>query len=254
MRNTLAVALMGLLTALVTAAPAVAAERRVPVKSGRPLASGLGKEVILTNLPARSKEWKAVNEHARYRQARVLRFRGDKVSSVRKSLGKIGPEFVSVAVSPTTVDMNFHLEMLELCRGLDADPMPDFHFGYLCAANGEDMGAFLTRIREREANAEAGSEAKVVALSGSGGHLAGLDYFLHFGHGQPWAVVKGMTGEAVGKLDLPRGPVVWSGACFGGVLSRSFHKSAYCLGRLGSAVGCVLRVSLASNLSHGSNF
>jgi hypothetical protein len=212
------------LLVLLLALPAVAG-RPLSLRRGRPLESGLGKAVVLTNLPARSKEGKAIAEHARHREATILRFSRDKVASVRRSLMKIGPEFVLVAVRPTTVDMNFHLEMLELCRGLDADPMPDFHFGYLCAANGEDLAAFTKRIRDREASEDASRVAKVVALTGDGKHLVGLDYLLHFGHGQPWKVVGGMTGKAVGRLSLPRGPVVWSGACFGGVLSRSYHKS-----------------------------
>jgi hypothetical protein len=134
---------------------------------------------------------------------------------------------VALAVKPETVDTNFHYEVLELCRDLDQDPMPDFHFGYLCARNGKDLMRMVDRILAREKQPPQRPVAKVVSLSGSGKHLEGLDYFLHFGHGQAWCVQKGMSGEQVGRLNLPRAPVVWSGACFNGVLSRSFHKCAY---------------------------
>jgi hypothetical protein len=206
-----------LLAASLTAAPG----------SGYPKAKGLGRSVILTNLPARSAEYKAVKRLSRHRSAKILRFRDSDVGSVRKELRRAGPEFVAVAVLPTTVDMNFQLALLELCRGLDDDPMPDFYFGYLCARDGADLMALVERIIERESNAKAAAKAKVVPLSGTGDHLRELDYILHFGHGQPWRVDGGLTGEQVGALRLERAPVVWSGACFGGVLSRSYHKSAY---------------------------
>ena len=64
-------------------------------------------------------------------------------------------------MAPATVDVNFHLDLLELCRSLDADPLPDFYFGYLTAATPEDLTRFTERILAKEA---AGGAGAVVAL------------------------------------------------------------------------------------------
>jgi hypothetical protein len=56
--------------------------------------------------------------------------------------------------------------------------------------------------------------------------VSDLDLLLHFGHGQAWCVEKMISGEEIAELPLPKAPVVFSGACFNGVLSRSWHDSA----------------------------
>ncbi|MHC4407584.1 MAG: hypothetical protein ACYS0F_01125 [Planctomycetota bacterium] len=214
------------LTPILIFAAAVAA-KPIDLKKGRPSAKGLDQLVILTNYAGTDKRFAAVKKLAEYRKAKILRFKGSKVGSVRGKLARVGPEFVALAVKPETVDVNFHYDVLELCRGLDADPMPDFFFGYLCARDGKDLAGLIERIKKREATPPDNPAAKVVALSGTCAHLQGLDYFLHFGHGQAWRVDGGLTGEQVGALEFPKSPVVWSGACFNGVLSRSYHKCAY---------------------------
>ncbi|MHC4548711.1 MAG: hypothetical protein ACYTEZ_08020 [Planctomycetota bacterium] len=214
-----------LLAASVAAAPSRA--KPIPVGRGLPKPEGVGKLVIVSNLPARDGRFEAIKRLAAHRRAGIVKFKGSKIATVRKALLRAGPEFVAVAVTPETVDINFHYEVLELCRDLDRDPMPDFHFGYLCARTGEDLARMVDRIIQREKEPPPTPVAKVVALTGNGKHLEGLDYFLHFGHGQAWRVEQGMTGEQVGRLSLPRAPIVWSGACFNGVLSRSYHKCAY---------------------------
>jgi len=221
----------GALFALLLAAPLLAAPRSraepIPLARGLPRPEGIGKLVIVTNYAGHDRRLKAVKVLAEYRGSKIFKFKGGRIGSVRKALAAQGAEFVALAVKPETVDTNFHYEVLELCRDLDRDPMPDFHFGYLCARDGADLERMVDRIIGREKRPPEPPVAKVVSLSGSGKHLEGLDYFMHFGHGQAWCVVKGLSGEQVGKLHLPRAPVVFSGACFNGVLSRSFHKCAY---------------------------
>jgi hypothetical protein len=216
---------------LLLAAPLLAAPRSrakpIPLARGLPRPEGLGKLVIVSNYAGRDGRFKAVQKLAEYRGAKIVKFKGNKIGTVRKALALQGPEFVALAVKPETVDTNFHYEVLELSRDLDRDPMPDFHFGYLCARAGEDLERMVDRIIQREKQPPQSPLAREVALNGNGKHLEGLDYFMHFGHGQAWCVVKGLSGEQVGRLHLPRAPVVWSGACFNGVLSRSYHKSAY---------------------------
>ena len=210
---------------------ATAAAAREPgwisLSKGLPKASGLGKLAIVTNLPARDARMKAVKKLAKARGAKVLRFKQSDVVSVAKALRRMGPEFVAFAVTPETVDINFHLDVLELCRNLDGDPMPDFFFGYLCARDGDDATALVERILAREARPPDKPVARLAPLVAPGTQLADIDFLLHFGHGQAWCVDKGLSGIELGKLSFPRAPVVISGACFNGVLSRSYHPCAY---------------------------
>jgi len=212
---------------LAIAAMAAADDGWIPVSRGLPKASGLGKLVIVSNIPGRDPRMKAVKALAQHRQAKIFKFKDRNVASIATALRRIGPEFVALAVRPETVDINFQLDVLELCRNLDGDPMPDFHFGYLCARDGDDMTAFVGRILAREADPPAQPVAKVEALTVPGTQLLGIDFLLHFGHGQAWRVEGGLTGVQLGKLTFRRAPVVFSGACFNGVLSHSYHPCAY---------------------------
>ncbi len=188
---------------------------------GCPKRDGLGKLAILTNLAEGDTRWKAVRALQKHRKASIVTFPGSNVRAAAAALAQAGPEFVAVAVPPTTVDMNFQLDMLDLCRGLDPDPMPDFHFGYLCARDSADLEKFVSR------ESEEGRVAQMAVAEPPGHHLQELDFILHFGHGEPCSVVQGITGEQVGALTLPKKPVVFSGACFTAVLSRSYHPCAY---------------------------
>ncbi|MFI5401809.1 MAG: tol-pal system YbgF family protein [Planctomycetota bacterium] len=192
------------------------------LSEGLPKREGLGRTVLLTNHAAGDARLKALEEWRGARGAEVVRFEGPEVQDAAKELARIGPEFVAVAVAPTAVDINFHLELLEMCRDLDADPMPDFHFGYLCARDAKDLAAFAARTLE----ARRGTEAREAVDLRQTEILSELDLVLHFGHGQAWCVEGMLSGEQIARLSLPRGPVVFSGACFNGVLSRSWHDSA----------------------------
>jgi hypothetical protein len=105
--------------------------------------------------------------------------------------------------------------------------MPDFQFGYLCARTGEDLAGLVERILVRESSRESEPKAAMAFPSPPGTQLAELDYILHFGHGKPWQIDGGMTGQQITGIELPKSPVVFSGACFTGVLSRSYHRCAY---------------------------
>jgi hypothetical protein len=192
---------------------------------GLPRAEGLGKVVVLTNLAPSDPLWKALDAWRTARKAQTVRFTGDDVRTARDGLEKAGAEFVALAVAPATVDVNFHLDVLELCRGLDADPMPDFYFGYLTAANGEDLAKFTERVLAKEA--AGGTRAAVAMPSATGREVGELDFVLHFGHGMPTEVVDWASAAQISAYALPTSPVVFSGACFNGVLSRSYHPCAY---------------------------
>lgn len=217
-----------LLAVAVGGQAAFAKSRQEPIslKRGLPKADGLGRLVIVTNFATRDARSKAVKRLAKHRDAKVIRFKDAKIDAVRKKLAREGAEFVAVAVTPETVDVNFHYEVIELSRDLDNDPMPDFFFGYLTARDGPDLEKLVDGILRREAEPPEEPVAKILPLTGTGEQVKPLDYLLHFGHGQAWRVDGGLTGKQVGALELPRAPVVFSGACFNGVLSRSYHKCA----------------------------
>ena len=195
----------------------------IQATEGFPRPEGLGKIVALTNLAAGHPLWKALDAWRAAKKAEVVRFEGNDVAKAAADLRKIGPEFVAVVVEPTTVDVNFHLDLLEMCRNLDADPMPDFHFGYLTARTRDDLEAYAARVLlPRPADS---ARAGMVAITPGGESVKPLDFVLHFGHGNPWSVVDGATGEQISAWALTRHPVVFSGACFNAVLSRSTHAS-----------------------------
>jgi hypothetical protein len=192
---------------------------------GLPRAEGLGKVVVLTNLAASDPLWKSLEAWRAARKAATVKFAGSGVGTARAALEKAGVEFVAIAVAPDTVDVNFHLDVLELCRALDDDPMPDFHLGYLTAANAKDLAKFTERILVKEATG--GTRAQVTMPTATGKELSDLDLALHFGHGFPTHVVDGASAAQISAYDLPSAPVVFSGACFNAVLSRSYHPCAY---------------------------
>jgi len=198
-------------------------DKSIQIEKGCPKPEGLSKIVVLTNLPAGGDWFKAAAAWRKFRDAEVVQFRGTDPHGAAGALRRIGPEFVAVHVKPETLDNNFHLGVLELCRGLDADPMPDFHFGYLTARNPKDLEAFLARIVAREASG--GTTGGVVSVGGSGGQLTTLDFLLHYGHGTPRRVVGGLDASGVAALTLDNRPVVFSGACFNGVCGLSFESS-----------------------------
>ncbi|MHC4862081.1 MAG: tetratricopeptide repeat protein, partial [Planctomycetota bacterium] len=198
--------------------------RSIQITEGFPRLEGQGRVVVLTDLPSTSARMKALDAWRKARTAEVVRFRPrGQPSEAARELARLGPEYVAVVVAPETLDGNFHLSMLELCRGLDEDPMPDFSFGYLVARDAKDLGDLATRILAKER--EGGRAARLVGTPSSGAAIEGLDFFIHFGHGTPRRIVRGMTASQIAALTLPRRPVVFSGACFNGVCSRSFDRS-----------------------------
>ncbi len=196
----------------------------IDVRDGLPRPEGLGKVAVVTDLPESSPLWKALEGWRRARGAAVVRFRGGRLADVADDLRKAGPEFVALAVAPGTVDVNFQWRVLELCRSLDDDPLPDFRFGYLTARDAEDLAALAER--SLRAPGDAAPKLAAVGVPASAAAVQGLDGFLHFGHGTPTAIVGALDAKALADVSLPRAPVVFSGACFNGVLSRSYHASA----------------------------
>ncbi len=198
-----------------------AGARWIDVADGCPKAAGLGRVLLLTDLAEGDDFWKALAPWREARKADVVRFRPGKLKEKADELRKIGPEFVAIAARPAEIDVNFHWEVVELCRDLDGDPMPDFDFGYLVARDAADLRALCDRSIAAKA-----SEAPAMSMVGvprTADDVKSLDAILHYGHGQPHRVDGGIDAAALGMASLPRAPLVVSGACFNGVVGRSWH-------------------------------
>ncbi len=196
----------------------------IALDTGCPRADGLGKVAVVTDLSESDPLWKALEPWRKAREARVVRFRKGRFADVVGDLRKIGPEYVAIAVAPATVDVNFHWEVFETCRRLDGDPLPDFHFGYLTARDARDLLALGERSVRATSDAE--PALAMVGVPKTVASVKDLDGFIHYGHGMPTGIDGGLDAKALAGATLPRAPVVFSGACFNGVLSRSFHASA----------------------------
>lgn len=194
----------------------------IQIVEGFPTSEGLGRVVLLTNLTKRHAMREALGPWMEARQAEVVTFRGRDVAGAAAKLRKLGHEFVAVAVEPGTIDNDFQLSMLELCRGLDEDPMPDFHYGYLTARSAEDLGALTRRILEKEK--EGGRVAREVSPPKPGLDFAGIDFFIHYGHGTSRRIVDGVSARDLDKITLPSRPIIFSGACFNGVCARTHER------------------------------
>ena len=198
-----------------------AGARWIGVDDGCPRAAGLAKVVLLTDLPADDDFFKALASWREARGAEVVRFRPGHLAGAADALRRIGPEFVAVATRPAQIDSNLQWEMVELCRDLDADPMPDFHFGWLVARDAADLRA----LAERSAAAAPRAEAKtsIIGIPKSAADVAPYDAVLHFGHGLPTGIGDGLDAPDLADAKLPRAPLVVSGACYNGVVGRSWH-------------------------------
>jgi hypothetical protein len=198
-----------------------AGARWIDVAEGCPKAAGLGKVVLLTDLAADDDLWKALAPWREARGAEVVRFRPGRLKEADDALRKIGPEFVAVATHPSEIDVNLQWDLVELCRDLDEDPMPDFHFGWLVARDAADLRA----LGERSAAAAPRDDPKTATLPvpRSAADVAPFDAVLHYGHGLPTGVQDGLDAPDLAGAKLPRAPLVVSGACFNGVVARSWH-------------------------------
>jgi tetratricopeptide (TPR) repeat protein len=198
-----------------------AGARWIDVADGCPRAAGIGKVVLLTDLSADDDFWKALAPWRDARGAEIVRFRPGRLKEAADALRKIGPEFVAVAVRPAEIDSNLQWDVVELCRDLDGDPMPDFHFGWLVARDAADLRA----LAERSAKTAPREDAKtaMIGVPASAADVAPFDAVLHFGHGQPTGIDGGLAAADLASAKLPRAPLVVSGACYNGVVGRSWH-------------------------------
>ncbi len=193
----------------------------IDVADGCPRPDGIGRVVLLTDLPADDALYTALGAWRDARGAEVVRFRSGKVQDAAAALRRLGPEFVAIATRAAQLDTNFHWDVVELCRDLDGDPLPDFHFGYLVARDAADLRA----LAERTATARPRADARLatVGVPKDAAAVAPFDAVLHYGHGLPTGLGGGLDAPDLEQGSLPRAPLVVSGACYTAAVGRSWH-------------------------------
>ncbi len=110
---------------------------------------------VLTSIPPGSPMYRSAEWLARHRYGTIVDFTSlDRdASAVLSRLRGLQPSFVAVMIRPEELDANFQLTLFELSCRLDADPFPDFAWGYFLARD----PAFL----ERQMQTVRGADAKI---------------------------------------------------------------------------------------------
>jgi len=216
---------------------------------GAPPAQNLGKLILLTDLAPGDPYRAVVDLLAEGKDAAaVLEFPPARPAEARSALLEHLPEFVILVTRPERIDVNIHLELLELAAGLDADPFADFAFGYVTGATADEAMEFARRIVTAERrrlprtllrfgpaarSSYGGPAASNVAKGWKETHAshATLDEFRERvkdlggygmvragGHGMPDGIVDGLKGKDLRALQIDFSPAVYfSGPCYCGV-------------------------------------
>lgn len=195
--------------------------------------------------------------------ATCLKFSNADLDSVLDRLREIQPKYALIFIKPDELDVNFAWKWLEVTTRIDDDPYVDVRSGFITGATPEAAAELLDRIARTVKgegklpgklvdnfgpNPQAAQNSFVeqqgcfmipiyeerVALSsishGTKGFTdarlgsmqsAGL---IHLGgHGYPDRIVDGLKAQQAKKLKLSP-CVVFNGACYTGVTSRSFNQ------------------------------
>ena len=195
--------------------------------------------------------------------ATYLKFPNVDVESVLDRLREIQPKYAMIFIKPDELDVNFAWKWLEVTTRIDDDPLVDVSSGFITGATPEAAAALLDRIAKAVKgelklpgklvdnfgpNPQAAQNSFIeqqgcfmipiyeerVALSsishGTHGFTdtrlgsmqsAGL---IHLGgHGYPDRIVDGLKARQAKMLKLSP-CVVFNGACYTGVTSRSFNQ------------------------------
>lgn len=106
---------------------------------------------VLTSLPPDHPLHRYAEELARRRYGAVVDF--TRLDSALGKLRALQPSYVAVMVRPEELDANFQLSLFELSCRLDADPFPDFAWGYFIASDAPSL--------ERQIQAVRGAESRI---------------------------------------------------------------------------------------------
>jgi hypothetical protein len=103
----------------------------------------------------------AVRALAEHRNAKVIRFDPKDLSDLQALLRKAGPTDCGIVIEPEKLDADLARRILMMACDLDDDPFPDFNYGFITGATGEEALNLVKRTIAREAKKV---EPKVASL------------------------------------------------------------------------------------------
>lgn len=154
---------------------------------------------VLTPLAPGFAPFSSLEDVARRRRLPLIPFRDlDRdFPAILSRLREIRPPFLQVFVRPEDLDVNLQLALFELSCRVDADPFPDFTWGYLLSCN--------DGFPERQIPFHSIAEAPLLLLR---------------------------DGDPGGPLPpIPRGAAVFSGASYAGAASTAYKPNGEVLAR-----------------------
>jgi len=101
--------------------------------------------VVLTDLPDDDPYSEAARKLVDYRHGTIVRFEADRLLALRRKLHALQPRYVALVLRPESIDANLQRRMIALATRMDADPFPDFAFGFITGATPEDAIGMVDR-------------------------------------------------------------------------------------------------------------
>lgn len=114
------------------------------------------RHVVLTTIGPLSPLRRPVEQLARYRHGEVIDFTdlAQDRKHVLSALRRAAPAYVAVVVEPHRIDAAFQTALFELACAVDADPFPDFSWGYFPAVDRRFLEMLLHSLRKAEERSE----------------------------------------------------------------------------------------------------
>lgn len=229
---------------------------RLDKDGGAPSAEAVDDVVVLSEVDEDDPWFAAVRALRLPGIREVVRFRPNRLEAAMRRLGELRPGCVVVLVRPSTLDVNFHFELLEQASRLDDDPFVDFAFGYMTGRTPEEAVAFAEGIASARGTAlpgvvlDFGPNPRPRAVTNGGpiawapsvverelrhakddpelaatlASIQGVGIYRASGHGTPDRVIDGLTAADIRASGLRFGPSLYfSGPCWCGVTDRWFE-------------------------------
>jgi len=130
-------------------------------------------------------------EVAAYHRGRVVAFDGEDWGAWRTLLRGERPEQVLFLVPPDILDLPLHRRILLASADLDADPLPDFTWGYLTARDGDGLRALWERTLRVHEHGLKGATWYDVAVT------SGMKSRVYPGSVPPLAAAAGFEGDSI---------------------------------------------------------
>ncbi len=131
-------------------------------------------------------------EIARFHHADRLDFASADLPGMEAALRERRPQAVIFVLRPESLDVQLHRHLLLLSEHLDEDVFPDFVFGYLTAANGEELARLWERTRAAHEHGLSSRQWRSLFVTGSDASMTYPSYIPEL------AIAGGFEGEGYG--------------------------------------------------------